>query len=123
MPLPSLSHFIPHYKYNMENEEFFLNIVYKNKSVKFRVVNPQAPLATLMHNLRHAISSDGRLIFDFPSIDETGAPLDYFFGKEDDKVHEVRILRPRIGRTDQTLEDYGVNNGDTVFLIPDPFPG
>ena len=66
----------------MEENDFLLNIVYKNKSVKFKVVNPDAPLATLMNNLRHAIGGDGRLVFDFPSIDETGAPLDYFFGKE-----------------------------------------
>ena len=69
------------------------------------------------------IGSDGKLIFDFPSIDETGAPMDYFFGVEDPQVHEVRVLRPRIGRTDQTLADYNVKNGDTVFLVPDPFPG
>lgn len=66
--------------------------------------------------------TDG-LIFDFPSIDQTGAPLDYFFGKEDPTTNEVRVLRPRIGKTDQTLADYNVKNGDTVFLIPDPFPG
>lgn len=104
-------------------EDFFLNIVYKNKSVKFRVTNPEAPLATLMTNLRHAIGQDGRLIFDFPSIDDSGAPLDYFFGKEDPEVHEIRVMRPRIGKTDQTLADYNINNGNTVYLIPDPFPG
>lgn len=104
-------------------EDFFLNIVYKDKSVKFRVTNTATPLAMLMHNLRHAIGQDGRLIFDFPSVDQTGAPLDYFFGVEDKAVHEVRILRPRIGHADQTLADYNVQNGDTVFLVPDPFPG
>ncbi len=104
-------------------EDFFLDIIYKDKKVKFRITNPDATLETLMHNLRHAIGQDGRLIFDFPSIDPTGAPLDYFFGKEDPNVHETRILRPRIGKTDQTLADYGVANGDTVFLVPDPFPG
>ena len=104
-------------------EDFFLDIVYKNKKVRFKVVNPEAPLSQLMTNLHHAIGADGRLIFDFPSIDETGAPLDYFFGVEDPAVHEVRVLRPRIGRTDQTLADYNVNNGDTLFLVPDPFPG
>ena len=52
-------------------EEFFLDISYKNKTVRFKVVNPDAPLATLMDNLRHAIGEDGRLIFDFPSIDQT----------------------------------------------------
>ena len=77
----------------------------------------------LMNNLRHATGSDGRLIFDFPSLDETGAPMDYFFGMEDPDVHEVRVLRPRIGRTDQTLADYNVHNGDTLFLVADPFPG
>ena len=104
-------------------EDFFLDIVYKNKKVRFKVVNPDAPISQLMNNLRHAIGSDGRLIFDFPSIDDTGAPIDYFFGVEDPEVHEVRVLRPRIGRTDQTLADYNVNNGDTLFLVPDPFPG
>lgn len=104
-------------------EDFFLDIVYKDKKVRFRIMNPQAPLSALMNNLRHAIGKDGRLIFDFPSIDPTGAPLDYFFGKEDTTTHETRVLRPRIGKTDQTLADYNVNNGDMVFLIPDPFPG
>lgn len=104
-------------------QDYFLNVIYKNKKVKFRVVNPGASLSVLMTNLRHAIGSDGRLIFDFPSIDSTGAPLDYFFGIEDPQVHEIRIMRPRIGRTDQTLADYNVHNGDTVQLIPDPFPG
>ncbi|MCR5455036.1 MAG: hypothetical protein K6F33_08635 [Bacteroidales bacterium] len=104
-------------------EDFFLNIVYKNKSVKFRVANPDAPLSALMTNLRHAVGQDGRLIFDFPSVDETGAPLEYFFGKEDPEVHEIRVMRPRIGKDDQKLADYNVANNATVFLIPDPFPG
>lgn len=104
-------------------EEFLLDIIYKNKTVKFRVVNPDAPLSTLMTNLRHAVGNDGKLIFDFPSIDNTGAPIDYFFGKEDPEVHEVRVLRPRIGKDDQTLADYNVKNGDKLFLVPDPFPG
>ena len=104
-------------------EDFFLDISYKNKTVRFKVVNPDAPLATLMDNLRHAIGEDGRLIFDFPSIDQTGAPLDYFFGKEDPDVHEIRVLRPRIGHEDQRLRDYNVRNGDLVYLVPDPIPG
>lgn len=107
----------------MEEQEFFINIIYKNKTVKFRVSNPENSLASLMQNLRHATGKDGRLIFDFPSVDETGAPLDYFFGKEDPSINEIRVLRPRIGKTDQILADYGVNNGDSVYLIPDPFPG
>lgn len=108
----------------MDNEQdFYLNIVYKNKTVKFRVANPEAPLNLLMNNLRHAIGGDGKLIFDFPSIDQTGAPLDYFFGKEDPEVHEIRVMRPRIGKEDQSLLDYNIKNGDTVSLIPDPFPG
>ena len=104
-------------------EDFFLDIVYKNKTVRFKVVNPEAPLNTLMTNLRHAVGGDGKLIFDFPSIDETGAPLDYFFGREDPEVHEIRVLRPRFGHDDQTLADYNVSSGDKIFLIPDPFPG
>jgi len=107
----------------MEQQEFFLNIVYKNKTVKFRIVNPEATLGSLMNNLRHATGKDGRLIFDFPSIDATGAPLEYFFGREDTQTNEVRVLRPRIGKEDQKLSNYNIQNGDTVFLVPDPFPG
>lgn len=103
--------------------DFFINIVYKDKVVKFRVINPSAPLSVLLTNLKHSTGKDGRLIFDFPSIDMTGAPLDYFFGIEDPHVHEIRVMRPRIGKTEQTLADYGVQNGDTVFLVADPFPG
>lgn len=43
-------------------EDFFLDISYKNKTVRFKVVNPEAPLSTLVDNLRHAIGEDGRLI-------------------------------------------------------------
>lgn len=100
-----------------------MNIVYKNKTVKFKVINPDAPLSVLMNNIKHATGADGKLIFDFPSIDSTGAPMDYFFGKEDVQIHELRVLRPRIGKTDQLLSDYGVKNGDTIHLIADPFPG
>ena len=86
-------------------------------------MNPHAPLESLMQNLRHAAGKDGRLIFDFPSIDQTGAPLDYFFGKDDPEINEIRILRPRIGKTDQCLADYGINTGDTLHVIADPYPG
>lgn len=104
-------------------DNFYVNIVYKDKKVKFRVANPAAPLSTLMTNLRHATNKDGMLYFDFPSIDASGAPLDYFFGKEDIQLHEVRILRPRIGKVEQSLFDYNVENDDTLYLIADPFPG
>lgn len=105
------------------NDEYYLFLSYKDRTVKFRVQNPSLPLAQLMQNLRHAVGKDGKLIFDFPSVDRTGAPLDYFFAKEDTDINEVRILRPRIGHTDQTLADYNVCEGDTLYVIPDPFPG
>lgn len=104
-------------------QEFFLNIMYKNEKVKFRITNPESTLSSLMRNLRHVVGQDGRLIFDFESIDKDGAPLDYFFGKEDPDIKGVRVLRPRIGHTDQTLADYNIHSGDTLFVIPDPFPG
>lgn len=104
-------------------EEFFLKITYKGKTVEFRVVNPELDLGQLIHNVRHATGGDGKLIFDFPSLDYTGAPLDYFFAKEDGKTHELRILRPRIGNCNQKLSDYNVRSNDTLHVIPDPFPG
>ena len=104
-------------------EDFYLLIYYKEKKVKFKVVNPNASLSVLMNNLKHALGSDGKLIFDFPSLDNTGAPLDYFFGKEDPICNEIRVLRPKIGLVDQSLIDYGLKNGDILYVIPDPFPG
>ena len=67
--------------------KFFLNIMYKNEKVKFRITNPESSLTSLMRNLRHVVGQDGRLIFDFESIDKDGAPLDYFFGKEDPDIN------------------------------------
>lgn len=104
-------------------EEYFLDIIYKEKKVRFRIANCESSLSSLMHNLRHAIAADGKLIFDFPSVDNTGAPLDYFFAKEDGVSHELRVMRPKIGHTEQTLANYGIRNGDYVHVIPDPFPG
>ncbi len=104
-------------------EEFYLDIKYKDKTVRFKVANSFSTLNSLMYNLRHAIGEDGRMIFDFPSVDASGAPLEYFFGKEDSTINEIRVLRPKIGRTEQTLADYNVNNGDSIFVVPDPFPG
>ncbi len=105
------------------DEDFLINIVYKNRKVKFKVTDPTLPLSKLMNNLRHATDLEGKLVFDFPSVDATGAPLDFYFGKEDTDTKELRILRPRIGKDEQTLFDYGVTNGDTIYLVADPFPG
>ena len=63
-------------------DDFLLDIVYKNKTVRFKVVNPSAPLSALMTNLRHAIGEDGKFIFDFPSIDETGLRSTISSGKK-----------------------------------------
>lgn len=104
-------------------EEYFLHIIYRDKKIMFKVVNPALHLGQLMHNVQHAVGGDGRLVFDFPSLDHTGAPMDYFFAKEDPMSHEIRILMPRIGKNDQGLEDYNVHNGDSLHIIPDPFPG
>ena len=55
-------------------EDFFLDIVYKNKMVRFRVVNPEAPLSTLMTNLTHAIGEDGK---PFEGDHKNGCVTDY----------------------------------------------
>ncbi|MFR9652067.1 MAG: hypothetical protein SNG35_08615 [Rikenellaceae bacterium] len=104
-------------------DEFFLNIIYKGKKVKFKVMNSDSNLDQLLHNVRHATGVDGKLIFDFPSIDYSGAPMEYLFAKEDGVSHEIRVLRSKIGKSNQKLVDYSIDNGDTVHIIPDPYPG
>ena len=60
--------------------------------------------------------------FDMPSADPSGAPLDYFFGKSDPSGIPV-ILYPKIGQNEKYLEDYNVENGDSLEIIFRPIPG
>lgn len=96
-------------------QDFFVFIAYKEKKIKFKVKNPNDSLDTLMENLKRTN------LFDMPSIDQSGAPLDYFFGKVDDGGKN--ILNPKIGKTEMHLSDYNVKNGDTLVVTYSPMPG
>jgi len=77
-------------------EEFFLYLSYKGKKLKFKVTSPSDSLNTLMEKLKQLS------VFDMPSVDPSGAPINYYFGKLDENGQEM-ILTPKVGKTEQYL--------------------
>lgn len=103
-------------------EDFFLFLRYKNKTIKFKVADPNTDLEVLMTNLRKAVDNTGTRIFDLPEMIDY-VPTEYFFGKKDETTGRDIILQPKIGKTKKTLLDYNVKPGDTLEIISDPIAG
>lgn len=103
-------------------EDFFLFLRYKNKTIKFKVTDPNTELEVLMNNLRKAVDATGTRIFDLPEMIDY-VPTEYFFGKKDETTGRDIILQPKIGKTPKTLLDYNVKPGDTLEIISDPIAG
>lgn len=103
-------------------EDFFLFLRYKNKTIKFKVTDPNTELEILMNNLRKAVDATGTRIFDLPEMIDY-VPTEYFFGKKDETTGRDIILQPKIGKTPKTLLDYNVKPGDTLEIISDPIAG
>ena len=103
-------------------EDFFLFLRYKNKTIKFKVTDPNTDLEVLMTNLRKAVDNTGTRIFDLPEMIDY-VPTEYFFGKKDETTGRDIILQPKIGKTKKTLFDYNVKPGDTLEIISDPIAG
>ena len=97
-------------------EEFFLFLSYKGKKLKFKVTSPTDSLGTLMEKLKQIAA------FDMPSVDPSGAPINYYFGKVDENGQEM-ILNPIVGKTEQYLDDYNIENGDSLTIIYEPIAG
>ena len=60
--------------------------------------------------------------FDMPAVDPSGAPINYYFGKLDENGQAI-ILNPKVGKTEQYLHDYNINNGDALTVIYEPIAG
>lgn len=103
-------------------EDFYLKLRYKNKLVKFKVNDPHSTLEVLMNNLRFAVDEKGNKVFDMPEMIDF-VPTEYFFGKRDEATGRDIILQPKVGKTNKTLADYNVKNGDTLEVISDPIAG
>ena len=97
-------------------ENFFIFITYKSKTVKFKVLNPNDSLGLLMDKIKKL------QLFEMPAVDPSGAPINYFFGKTDEKGQPI-ILNPKVGKTELYLKDYNVNNGDSLTIIYEPIAG
>lgn len=97
-------------------DNFFLFLTYKGKTVKFKVLNPSDSLNLLMDKLKKLE------IFDMSNVDPSGAPINYFFGKTDESGQQI-ILNPKIGKTELFLHDYNVVSGDSLTIIYEPIAG
>lgn len=104
------------------SEEFYIKIHYKNKTVKFKLDDPNKNLGVLMDNLKKSKDNNGLNHFELPNVDSDGVIVEYFFGKKDENGNDI-ILHPKIGKTEQCLRDYNVKNGDTLEVIMDPVAG
>ena len=106
----------------MERDDFYLRVHYKNKTIRYKLIDPNATLNVLMQNLRHSTDETGKAIFDLPNVDKDGVVVEYFFGKKDENDNFI-ILNPKIGKTECCLRDYNVKSGDTLEVIMDPIAG
>ena len=97
-------------------ENFFIFITYKSKTVKFKVLNPNDSLGLLMDKIKKL------QLFEMPAVDPSGAPINYFFGKTDE-MGQPMILNPKVGKTEMYLNDYNVNSGDSLTIIYEPIAG
>ena len=103
-------------------DDFFVFLRYKNKTIKFKVTDPNTELETLMSNLRKAADNTGTRIVDMPEMVDY-VPTEYFFGKKDEATGRDIILQPRVGRSRKSLLDYNVKPGETLEIISDPIAG
>lgn len=97
-------------------EDFILTLTYKGKTLKFKVTKPTDSLNLIMEKLKETG------VFDMPSVDPSGAPINYYFGKTDENGQPM-ILNPKVGKTELYLHDYEVNSGDSLLVIYEPIAG
>ena len=44
----------------MERDDFYLRVHYKNKTIRYKLIDPNATLNVLMQNLRHSTDENGK---------------------------------------------------------------
>ena len=99
-------------------EKFYLYVQYQTKKQKVLVTNPNTNLDVLVNNLKHLQDRDGNYMFDMPTMDNDGTPVDYLLGKIDE-TGQVSLLHSKRGKTEFCLRDYNVLSGDTLELVSD----
>ena len=103
-------------------EDFFVHIRYRNKTIKFKISDPNYEMEQLMDKLKNAADKTGKRFFNLPEmIDFT--PTEYYFGRMDETTGQCIILQPRVGKTHMRMSDYAIQNGDTLDVVPDPIAG
>ena len=103
-------------------EDVHVYMRYRNKTIRFKVSDPNYEMEELMESLRNAIDKEGKHFFNLPEmIDFT--PMEYVFGRMDETTGQCVILQPRIGKTKMRISDYNIQNGDTLDVVPDPIAG
>lgn len=99
----------------MEDKKFYLNLKYNNKQFKFHVNDTKKSLQELMINVKNT-----KVFILKDMIDSE--PIEYIFAKIDDKLGH-NMLYPKIGGKLMYLQDYNIQNGDTLIIVPSPIAG
>ena len=106
----------------MENNSFWIEVRYQGDAHEVTLDSATTTtVAELISVLQQAKDENGDPLFDMPETDITGGRRDYFLGRILDNDKE--LFNPIRGGVEQTLEDYDVQTGETIFVIQGYVPG
>ena len=96
-----------------EERRIKVYITFKEKTVLFSA-NPKYTLNLTMTNLQKLANTYPDKFWNLPEIDNNGQRITYYLGKQESK--SILHANAATGE-DQTLEDYGVKEGDRLKII------
>jgi hypothetical protein len=107
---------------DMDNNNFWIEIRYKGESHEVTLDDfATTTLAELISHLQQAKDENGEPLFDMPQTDPSGGRRNYSLGRFLD--NEKELFNSIRGGIEQTLEDYDVQIGETLFVYQDYVPG
>ena len=95
-------------------ENFYIVLSYQEQEYEIDVTNPNENIRVHVETIIEALK--------LPKFDGGGNPATYLLGKKGDDG-EVIILAPEVNRKEQTLLDYDIESGDTLYLTLVPIAG
>ena len=103
------------------NQNFWIEIQYQGDAHEVNFDPASTTIADLIQTLQQAKDSNGNPLFDMPETDSTGGRRTYFLGRV--VGNEKELFNSVRGGEEQTLEDYNVQTGETLFVLHQYIPG
>jgi len=95
-------------------EDFYVVLSYQGDKFEVEVTNPDDTIRLVIEKLVTELK--------LPKQDGGGNPSTYFLGRMDDDENLV-ILETAIDGREQSLSDYDIKSGDTLYLSMVPIAG